>query len=154
MFQKSDNYGFSKKNDNIIKFVNDNDNGKSSYIKDDNMIFAKVAMEYLKKNEDQYEPDEFVEKFVEMYDKFKSCSKTKRNIPEQTVFDDYIICLEDGKKMKMLKRHLRVHYGMTFGEYKAKWNLPVDYPCTCKNYSKVRASIAERRNKKKKDINN
>ncbi|GEM_PF-5701414 len=147
MFQKREENDFFKKDDKIIKFLNTRN--KSEFdAKDDNMVFAKVAMEYLKQNGDDENSDEFVKKFVEMYGKFKDLSKTKRNIPEQTVFDDYIICLEDGKKMKMLKRHLRVHYGMTFSEYKAKWNLPVDYPCTCKNYSKVRAGIARKRNKK------
>lgn len=47
---------------------------------------------------------------------------------EETIHDDYLICLEDGKKVKLLKRHLRVHFGMTPEEYRRKWGLPEDYP--------------------------
>ena len=49
---------------------------------------------------------------------------------EKSVFQDYIICLEDGKKMKTLKRHLRTSYDMTPDEYRARWNLPSTYPMT------------------------
>ena len=76
------------------------------------------------------------------------------NIPKQTVFDDYIICLEEGKKMKMLRRHLKVKYGMSFQEYKQKWGLPIDYPDVCKNYSNIRAEIAKNKKKKRKTENN
>ena len=49
---------------------------------------------------------------------------------EKSIFPDYIICLEDGKKMKTLKRHLRTSYDMTPDEYRARWNLPSTYPMT------------------------
>ena len=55
---------------------------------------------------------------------------------------DYIICLEDGKKLKMLKRHLMTHYGMTPEDYRAKWNLPKDYPMVAPNYAEQRRSLA------------
>jgi predicted transcriptional regulator len=55
---------------------------------------------------------------------------------------DYIICLEDGKKLKMLKRHLMSHYGMTPDEYRAKWGLPKDYPMVAPNYAQQRRSLA------------
>lgn len=55
---------------------------------------------------------------------------------------DYIICLEDGKKLKMLKRHLMSHYGMTPDEYRAKWGLPKDYPMVAPNYAEQRRSLA------------
>ncbi len=55
---------------------------------------------------------------------------------------DYIICLEDGKKLKMLKRHLMSHYGMTPDEYRAKWSLPKDYPMVAPNYAEQRRSLA------------
>ncbi len=55
---------------------------------------------------------------------------------------DYIICLEDGKKLKMLKRHLMTHYGMTPDDYRAKWGLPRDYPMVAPNYAEQRRSLA------------
>jgi predicted transcriptional regulator len=55
---------------------------------------------------------------------------------------DYVICLEDGKKLKMLKRHLMSHYGMTPDEYRAKWGLPKDYPMVAPNYAEQRRGLA------------
>ena len=55
---------------------------------------------------------------------------------------DYIICLEDGKKLKMLKRHLMSHYGMTPDAYRAKWGLPPDYPMVAPNYAEQRRGLA------------
>ena len=57
---------------------------------------------------------------------------------------DYIICLEDGKKLKMLKRHLMTHYQMTPDDYRAKWNLPADYPMVAPNYAEQRRSLAKK----------
>lgn len=57
---------------------------------------------------------------------------------------DYIVCLEDGKKLKMLKRHLMTSYGMTPDAYRAKWNLPADYPMVAPNYAERRRSLAIR----------
>lgn len=57
---------------------------------------------------------------------------------------DYIICLEDGKKLKMLKRHLMTHYKMTPEDYRAKWNLPADYPMVAPNYAEQRRSLAKK----------
>ena len=59
-----------------------------------------------------------------------------------SVKPDYIVCLEDGKKLKMLKRHLMTHYQMTPGEYRAKWNLPADYPMMAPNYTNQRKELA------------
>lgn len=56
---------------------------------------------------------------------------------------DYIVCLDDGKKLKMLKRHLMTHYQMTPDDYRAKWNLPADYPMVAPNYSEQRRSLAK-----------
>ncbi len=55
---------------------------------------------------------------------------------------DFIICLEDGKKLKMLKRHLLKEYGMTPDAYRAKWRLPADYPMVAPNYAALRRSLA------------
>lgn len=57
---------------------------------------------------------------------------------------DYIICLEDGKKLKMLKRHLMTHYQMTPEQYRAKWNLPADYPMVAPNYAEQRRTLAKK----------
>ena len=61
----------------------------------------------------------------------------------RSVNPDYIVCLEDGKKLKMLKRHLRAAYGMTPDEYRAKWGLPADYPMVAPNYAAQRSSFAK-----------
>jgi len=63
--------------------------------------------------------------------------------PKRSVFPDYIICLEDGKKFKSLKRHLNVHYGLTPEEYRTKWNLPADYPMVAPNYAATRSALAK-----------
>ena len=57
---------------------------------------------------------------------------------------DYIVCLEDGKKLKMLKRHLMTSYGLTPDAYRAKWNLPADYPMVAPSYAERRRSLAIR----------
>ncbi len=57
---------------------------------------------------------------------------------------DYIVCLEDGKKLKMLKRHLMTHYNMTPDDYRAKWNLPADYPMVAPNYAEQRRALAHK----------
>ena len=57
---------------------------------------------------------------------------------------DYIVCLEDGKKLKMLKRHLMTHYNMTPEQYRAKWNLPADYPMVAPNYAEQRRTLAKK----------
>ena len=62
----------------------------------------------------------------------------------KSVTPDYIVCLEDGKKLKMLKRHLRTTYNMTPEEYRAKWNLPPDYPMVAPNYAQQRSDFAKR----------
>ena len=59
-----------------------------------------------------------------------------------SVKPDYIVCLEDGKKLKMLKRHLMTRYQMTPDEYRAKWGLPADYPMTAPNYAQQRKDLA------------
>jgi predicted transcriptional regulator len=60
----------------------------------------------------------------------------------QTVFDDHLICMEDGLSMKMLKRHLLTVHGMTPDEYRSKWGLPPDYPMVAAEYAKLRSSLA------------
>jgi predicted transcriptional regulator len=63
---------------------------------------------------------------------------------KKSVTPDYIICLEDGKKFKSLKRHLRTHYKMSPEEYRAKWQLPHDYPMVAPNYAAARSQLAKK----------
>ena len=62
---------------------------------------------------------------------------------KKSVTPDYLICLEDGKRMKMLKRHLQTAYNMSPDEYRAKWNLPADYPMVAPNYANLRSEFAK-----------
>ncbi|GGC35586.1 MucR family transcriptional regulator [Novosphingobium marinum] len=61
-----------------------------------------------------------------------------------SVKPDYIVCLEDGKKLKMLKRHLMTHYNMTPEQYRQRWNLPADYPMVAPNYAEKRRELAKK----------
>lgn len=63
--------------------------------------------------------------------------------PKRSVYDDYIVCLEDGKKYKSLKRHLTAHHGISPDEYRAKWGLPQDYPMVAPSYSAARSALAK-----------
>ena len=61
-----------------------------------------------------------------------------------SVKPDYIVCLEDGKKLKMLKRHLMTHYKLTPEQYRQRWNLPADYPMVAPNYAEKRRDLAKK----------
>lgn len=74
-----------------------------------------------------------------------SFGNVKPAVPiRKSVTPDYIVCLEDGKKLKMLKRYLRSTYNMTPDEYRAKWNLGPDYPLVAPNYAKQRSAFAKK----------
>jgi predicted transcriptional regulator len=75
----------------------------------------------------------------------------KKSLPQspavpvkKSITPDYLICLEDGKRVKMLKRYLRTSYGMTPAQYRAKWGLPVDYPMAAPNYTLARSDFAKK----------
>ena len=63
---------------------------------------------------------------------------------KKSVYPDHIVCLEDGKKLKMLKRHLKTSYDLTPEQYREKWQLPPDYPMVAPNYAKHRSSLAKK----------
>jgi predicted transcriptional regulator len=63
---------------------------------------------------------------------------------KKSIAPDYLICLEDGKKFKSLRRHLRSEYNMSAEEYRAKWGLPADYPMVAPNYAKARSELAKK----------
>jgi MucR family transcriptional regulator, transcriptional regulator of exopolysaccharide biosynthesis len=64
--------------------------------------------------------------------------------PKRSVHDDYIICLEDGKKFKSLKRHLMTHYELTPEQYREKWGLDANYPMVAPNYAAARSALAKK----------
>ena len=63
---------------------------------------------------------------------------------KKSITSEYLICLEDGKKFKSLKRHLRSHYNLSPEQYREKWGLPADYPMVAPNYAQARSSLAKR----------
>ena len=63
---------------------------------------------------------------------------------KKSVTPEYIVCLEDGKKLKMLKRHLKTAYDMTPDEYRSRWGLPADYPMVAPNYAQRRSQLAKK----------
>ena len=63
---------------------------------------------------------------------------------KRSVYPDYIVCLEDGKRLKMLKRHLKTAYGMTPDAYRQRWGLPSDYPMVAPSYASQRSALARR----------
>jgi predicted transcriptional regulator len=64
--------------------------------------------------------------------------------PKRSVQDDYIVCLEDGKKFKSLKRHIMTHYGLTPEQYREKWGLDATYPMVAPNYAAARSELAKK----------
>ena len=64
--------------------------------------------------------------------------------PKRSVRDDHIVCLEDGLRFKSLKRHLMTHHGLTPEDYRAKWNLPADYPMVAPGYAAARSELAKK----------
>lgn len=74
-----------------------------------------------------------------------SAEPVKPAVPvRKSITPDYLVCLEDGKKLKMLKRHLASTYNLSPDEYRTKWNLPHDYPMVAPNYSQQRSSLAKK----------
>jgi predicted transcriptional regulator len=69
----------------------------------------------------------------------------KPKVPvKRSVMPDHLVCLEDGKKFKSLKRHLRTHYNLSPDEYREKWGLPPDYPMVAPNYARARSDLAKK----------
>lgn len=101
----------------------------------------------------------FAKVYRSIYSQIKEIEKVHNSFAyghdhqKNTVFDDYIICLEDNRKLKTLKRHLKAKYNMSTEEYKIKWGLPSDYPVVAPNYAEKRSEIAKIPRKKNKDNN-
>ena len=99
------------------------------------------------------EPDQLPQVIRNVYNTLKSLDEKKETESlasrkpaisiRRSITPDYIVCLEDGKKLKMLKRHLRAAYGMTPDEYRARWGLAADYPMVAPNYAITRSKFAK-----------
>ncbi|MAL80067.1 MAG: transcriptional regulator [Sneathiella sp.] len=112
---------------------------------------ADITAAYVSNN--QIENSEIVDVIKAVYSSLASLeteavtdqpSEPKPAVPiKRSVQNDYLVCLEDGKQLKMLKRYLRSNYDMTPEEYRAKWNLPPDYPMVAPAYAKRRSQFAK-----------
>ncbi|MEM9231987.1 MAG: MucR family transcriptional regulator [Pseudomonadota bacterium] len=114
-------------------------------------LSADVVSSYVGNN--SLQPQQVTEMLRSIYDTMNDLSGPKIDEPEQlvpavsikkSITDDYIICLEDGKKLKMLKRHLMAAYNMTPEEYREKWGLKADYPMVAPNYAAKRQELAKK----------
>lgn len=85
--------------------------------------------------------------YASLSDTGKATSTEERPAPavpvKKSVMPDHIVCLEDGKKLKMLKRHLKTSYDLTPEQYRERWGLPADYPMVAPNYAKRRSALAK-----------
>lgn len=114
-------------------------------------LSAEVVSSYVGNN--TLQPSQVTDMLKSVYDTMSGLSGQEEPEPEQlvpavpikkSVTDDYIVCLEDGKKLKMLKRHLMAAYGMTPEEYREKWGLKADYPMVAPNYAAKRQELAKK----------
>lgn len=111
---------------------------------------TKIVSGYVSKN--PVSSAELPEIIQAVHKTLMALSKTERSklitqkpavATEDSITEDYIICLEDGKKLKMLKRHLRSKFGLTPDQYRAKWNLPPSYPMVAPGYAIKRSQLAK-----------
>ncbi len=113
---------------------------------------AEIVASYLSRN--PVAAERLPDLIGAVHDSLKNVERKPEIVEEQplkpavsvrkSVQPEYIICLEDGKKLKMLKRHLRTTYDMTPDEYRVKWGLPPDYPMVAPNYAAQRSDFAKR----------
>lgn len=114
-------------------------------------LSAGIVSAYVSHN--ALSPTDLAKLIVEVHGTLKGLHSTEAPEPveelkpavpvRKSVAPDYIICLEDGKKFKSLKRHLRTHYNLSPEEYREKWGLPADYPMVAPNYSATRSRLAK-----------
>ena len=113
-------------------------------------LSSKILASYLANN--KCDSEDIINIFNNIYLGLKDIESQSNNfiknyIPavpiENSVQEDKIVCLEDGKSFKMLKRHLASNYNMTPEQYRSKWNLPTDYPMVAPSYSKKRRHLAK-----------
>lgn len=127
-------------------------NGKTIVSGEENLlgIAGRIVTAYAGNN--SLKPDQLPVLMQEVYAALSALAKgNERLISDRapavpiakSLAADHIICLEDGKKLTMLKRYLRTHYGLSPEEYRRKWGLPADYPMVAKNYAKKRSQLAK-----------
>ena len=114
-------------------------------------LSAEITSAYVSHN--ALSPTDLAKLIVDVHSTLKSLQSSEAPEPveelkpavpvRKSVAPDYIICLEDGKKFKSLKRHLRTHYNLSPEEYREKWGLPADYPMVAPNYSATRSRLAK-----------
>ena len=111
----------------------------------------EVASAYLRSN--QVDLSDIPDVIKEIHDTFASLGKPEAPAQEplkpavpikKSITPDYIVCLEDGKQFKSLKRHLQSHYNLTPEEYREKWGLPHDYPMVAPSYAEQRSALAKK----------
>ena len=129
------------------KTTNNHNNAASSIVE----LTASVVAAYVAKN--PIATSEIPKLIDEVHAKLEDLTagniplsqhNTKPAVPiSKSLHEEYIICLEDGKKFKSLKRHLKVHYQLTPQQYREKWGLPADYPMTAPAYSAARSKLAK-----------
>ena len=110
---------------------------------------GRIVASYVARNEKQpSEVSGFVQQIFSTLCNLHHTPKV-RSLPqapvdiEKSITAEYLVCLEDGKRLKMLKRHLRTSYGLTPEQYRERWNLPMDYPMVAPNYAKKRSALAK-----------
>jgi predicted transcriptional regulator len=114
-------------------------------------LTSRIVSAYLSRN--IIAPDELPHLIQQTYASLGETSASAQRPPaveeqrpaipiKKSVTDDFIVCLEDGKKFKSLKRHLTTKYGLTPEQYREKWKLPSDYPMTARNYALQRSELA------------
>ncbi len=113
-------------------------------------LTVQIVTAYLKSN--SVKADEITSLLSTIYsalEQLQNASKQENKILapaipiKKSITPDYLICLEDGKKLKMLKRHIFTSFGLSPKEYRDKWGLPPDYPMVAPNYAKKRSSFAK-----------
>ena len=109
---------------------------------------TEIVVAYLRKN--QISADELSRVIGEVHSSLSNLGGAPATPPQEpavpikkSIQPDYLVCLEDGKKLKMLKRHLRTNHEMTPEEYRAKWGLSPDYPMVAPNYAEQRSEFAK-----------
>ncbi len=111
-------------------------------------LVSKIVSAYVSKN--SLPPGELPQLIRTVHEALKTPGQAAASRPEpavpikKSVSPDYVICLEDGMKLKMLKRHLRASYDMSPDEYRQRWGLPADYPMVAPKYAAVRSELAKK----------
>lgn len=134
-----------------ISSFNEYSSSKPSSFVDLKDLVAEIVSNYVANN--QIDKDEIPELFQMVFRSLSSLTYRKRGVLTSTsepvvpikdsIHPDYLVCLEDGRRLRMLKRHLRTAYNMSPEQYRLRWNLPDNYPMVAPNYSKHRSRLAK-----------